>query len=52
MLFHTMWQEAWQRLRMFGVVGAVGTTVIVRLSAAQLLGVEDNRRNAGICQHE
>ncbi len=52
MLLHAMWHGAWQRLRMLGIVGAAGTTVIVRLSAAQLLGIEDNRLNAGICQHE
>lgn len=52
MLLHPMWQKTWQRLRMVGVVGAAGTAVILRLSAAQLIGIEDSRLRAGICQHE
>ena len=52
MLLHTLWQESWQRLRMLGLVGAAGTAVILRLSASQLIGIEDDRLHAGICQHE
>ena len=52
MLLRPMWQKTWQRLRMVGLVGAAGTAVILRLSAARLIGVEDNRLHAGICQHE
>jgi len=52
MLLHALWQESWQRLRMLGVVGAAGTAVILRLSAAQLMGIQDDRLHAGICQHE
>jgi hypothetical protein len=52
MRLHALWQESWQRLRMLGVVGAAGTAVILRLSAAQLMGIQDNRLHAGICQHE
>jgi hypothetical protein len=52
MLLHAKWQETWQRLRLLGVVGAAGTAVILRLSAAQLIGIKDDRLTAGICQHE
>ena len=52
MLLHAIWQESWQRLRMLGIVGAAGTAVILRLSAAQLMGIQDDRLHAGICQHE
>jgi hypothetical protein len=52
MLLHTLWQDSWQRLRMLGVVGAAGTAVILRLSANQLMGIQDDRLHAGICQHE
>jgi hypothetical protein len=52
MLLHALWQESWQRLRMLSVVGAAGTAVILRLSAAQLMGIQDDRLHAGICQHE
>lgn len=52
MLLQALWQESWQRLRILGLVGAAGTAVILRLSAAQLMGIEDDRLYAGICQHE
>jgi hypothetical protein len=52
MLLHALWQESWQRLRILGLVGAAGTAVILRLSAAQLMGIEDDRLHVGICQHE
>ncbi len=52
MLLHASWQKSWQRLRILGLVGAAGTAVILRLSAAQLMGIEDDRLHAGICQHE
>lgn len=52
MLLHAMWQETWHRLRTLGIVGAAGTAVILRLSAAHLIGIEDARIHAGICQHE
>ena len=52
MLLHPLWQKTWQRLRIAGLVGAAGTAVILRLSAARLIGFEDDRLHAGICQHE
>jgi hypothetical protein len=52
MLLHAKWQKTWQRLRMLSLVGAAGTAVILRLSAAQLIGIEEDRLHAGICQHE
>jgi hypothetical protein len=50
-MLHTAWQETWQRLRLIGVVGAAGATVVLRLSAARLVGIEDNRLYAGIGEH-
>lgn len=52
MVLHALRQKFWQRLRMLGVVSAAGTAVILRLSAAQLMGIEDDRLHAGMCQHE
>ncbi len=45
------WQATWQRLRLLGVVGVAGATVILRLSAARLIGLEDDRLHAGIGEH-
>lgn len=52
MPLHANWQETWRRLQLLGIVGAAGTAVILRLSAAQLLGIKDDRLYAGICQHK
>jgi hypothetical protein len=53
MLFmvHEMWHETWQRLRLLGVVGAAGATVILHLSAARLLGLEEGPLRVDIGQH-
>jgi hypothetical protein len=46
-----MLHETWQRLRLFGIVGAVGTTVIIRWSAAKLVGQEGYRDGFSIGEH-
>jgi len=51
MILHRAWHETWQRLRLIGVVGATGAAVILRLSAARLVGIEDNRLHASIGEH-
>jgi hypothetical protein len=50
-MLHKTWQETWQRLRLIGVVGAAGATVILQLSAGKLLGLEEERLTADIGQH-
>jgi hypothetical protein len=37
-----MLYETWQLLRLIGLVGAAGATVILHWSAARLAGCEDN----------
>jgi hypothetical protein len=46
-----MWQQAWHRLRLLGVVGAAGATVIIGISAGKLVGCQDARLYAGIPEH-
>jgi hypothetical protein len=46
-----MWQKSWARLRFIGVVGAAGATVILSVSAARLVGYQDDRLYAGIPEH-
>ena len=46
-----MLSETWQRLRLLGVVGAAGATVIIRWSAAKLVGQDEPRTGIGIGEH-
>jgi hypothetical protein len=50
-MLHQKWQETWHRLRLIGVLGAAGATVILRLSAARLIGITDERLRVGIGEH-
>jgi hypothetical protein len=50
-MLYATWQQTWQRLRLIGVIGAAGATVILRLSAARLVGIQEDRLQAGIGEH-
>jgi hypothetical protein len=50
-MLHSAWQQTWQRLRLIGVIGAAGATVILRLSAARLVGIQEDRLQARIGEH-
>jgi hypothetical protein len=46
-----MLQETWQRLRLIGIVGAAGATIILRWSAARLVGQDGHSGQFTIGEH-
>ena len=46
-----MLQETWQHLRLLGIIGAAGAAVIVRWSAARLIGQDEPRKGISIGEH-
>jgi hypothetical protein len=46
-----MLYETWQRLRLAGIVGAAGATIIIRWTAAKLIGQEQPHTNVSIGEH-
>lgn len=46
-----MLHKTWRRLRLLGVVGTVGAAVILRWSAARLVGREESLEGITIGEH-
>jgi len=46
-----MLQDTWQHLRLLSIIGAAGATVIIRWSAAKLIGQDEPRRGIDIGEH-
>ena len=44
-------QETLQHLRLLSIIGAAGATVIIRWSAARLIGQDEPRRGIDIGEH-